>query len=140
MKNFSLIKLIAIALTAALSLTTLTAHAGEKVIFQVSDADPGKWNLALNNAKNVQDSLGAANVEVEIVVYGPGAGMLKFESEVAPRVDKAIGSGVKVVMCENTMKAQKLTTKDMMSSIGYVPAGVIEIIKKQREGYAYIRP
>ena len=25
-----------------------------KVVFQVSDNDPAKWNLALNNARNVQ--------------------------------------------------------------------------------------
>jgi hypothetical protein len=31
--------------------------AKHKVIFQVSDNDPRKWNLALNNVKNVQDDL-----------------------------------------------------------------------------------
>ena len=30
----------------------------DKVVFQVSDADPKKWNLTLNNVKNVQDALG----------------------------------------------------------------------------------
>ena len=54
-----------------------------KVVMQVSDADPAKWNLALNNAKNVQADLGAANVDIEIVAYGPGIGMLKAESVVA---------------------------------------------------------
>ena len=28
-------------------------------MFQVSDNDPGKWNLALNNIRHVQDDLGA---------------------------------------------------------------------------------
>ncbi|MDP1704164.1 MAG: hypothetical protein Q8L42_05585, partial [Sulfurimicrobium sp.] len=36
--------------------------AKEKVIFQVSAGDPKTWNLALNNAKNVQQELGAKNV------------------------------------------------------------------------------
>ena len=40
-----------------------------KVVFQVSDADPAKWNLALNNVKNVQTDLGAGNVEIELVAY-----------------------------------------------------------------------
>ena len=35
-----------------------------KVIFQVSDADPAKWNLALNNARNVQAELGKENVQI----------------------------------------------------------------------------
>ncbi len=117
-----------------------TKEAKQKVIFQVSDADPKKWNLALNNVKNVQTDLGKENVEIEIVAYGPGIGMLKLESEVGNRVTEAAGSGVKVVACENTMKGQKLTKDDMLANIGYVQAGVVELMQKQQQGYAYIRP
>jgi intracellular sulfur oxidation DsrE/DsrF family protein len=46
----------------------------------------------------------------------------------------------KVNACQNTMRGQHLTKDDMLSDIGYVPSGVIEIIKKQEEGYAYLRP
>ncbi len=111
-----------------------------KVVFQMSDGDPAKWNLALNNIRNVQTDLGAANVDVELVSYGPGIGMLVAGSAVASRIDEALTAGVKVVACENTMKAQKLTRKDMLTGIGYVPAGVVEIMKKQSEGWAYLRP
>lgn len=112
----------------------------QKVVFQVSDADPKKWGLVLNNANNVQSALGNDKVDVEIVVYGPAIGMLKNGSEVGNRVDEAVNAGVKVVACENTMRGQKLTKEDMLASIGYVPAGVVELMTKQKEGYAYIRP
>ena len=112
----------------------------EKVVFQVSEADPKKWNLALNNAKNVQDEIGKDKVDIEIVVYGPGIGMLKLDSEVAQRIDQSLESGMKIVACENTMKTQKLTRADMLPNVAYVPAGVVELMKKQKEGYAYIRP
>ena len=62
------------------------APAKQRVVFQVSDADPAKWNLALNNARNVQTELGKENVLVEIVVYGPGLGMLKADSKVEMRL------------------------------------------------------
>ena len=45
-----------------------------------------------------------------------------------------------VVACENTMRAQKITKDDMLPAISYVPAGVTEIMKKQGEGWAYLRP
>ena len=112
----------------------------EKVVFQVSDGDPMKWNLALNNMKNVQDALGKDNVDVELVAYGPGIGMLKAESTTGNRVNDAVAAGVKVVACEVTMHAQKLTKDDMLASIGYVPGGVIELMKREKEGWAYIRP
>ena len=117
-----------------------TPAAKEKVVFQVSDADPVKWNLALNNIKNVQQAMGAGNVDAEIVVYGPGIGMLKADSEVGNRVADAKKTGVTIVACGTTMKGMKLTDADMLPGTNYVPAGVVELMKKQKEGYAYIRP
>ena len=112
----------------------------ERVVIQVSDADPKKWNLALNNAKNIQVDVGADRSEVEIVAYGPGIGMLKADAEVANRIDVAVAAGVKVVACENTMKAQKLGKDDMHKNIDYVAAGVVELMRRQQQGWAYIRP
>ena len=112
----------------------------ERLIFQVSDADPKKWNLTLNNVKNVQQEIGKDNVDIEIVAYGPGIAMLKLDSEVGNRVEEAAATGVKVMACGNTMTGQKLTKEDMLPNIGYVKAGVVELMQKQHEGYAIIRP
>jgi hypothetical protein len=117
-----------------------TSPAATKVVFQVSDGDAAKWNLTLNNAKNAQEALGASKVQIEIVAYGPGIGMLKDDSTVANRVSEAVQSGIEVVACENTMKGQKLTKADMNKSVGYVGSGVVELMKRQSEGWAYIRP
>ena len=99
--------------------------AKDKVVFQVSDPVPGKWG---------------SKVEIEVVVYGPGIGMLELDSPVGDRVNDAVNAGVKIVACENTMKAKHLTKDDMLGSVGYVPGGVIEIMKKEQAGWAYIRP
>jgi intracellular sulfur oxidation DsrE/DsrF family protein len=129
----------AAACVVAVSLV-VSLPAAAQVVLQVSDNDPAKWNLALNNAKNLQTDLGAANVDIEIVAYGPGIGMLKADSTVGNRVDEALGSGVKVLACENTMRGQKLAQADMLPKVGYVPAGVVEIMQRQQQGWAYIRP
>lgn len=131
---------LAAALALAVPVHAQQAPARARVVVQVSDGDPAKWNLALNNAKNVQTDLGASNVDIEIVAYGPGIGMLKADSVVANRVGEAMASGVAVVACENTMKGQKLAKDDMLPKIGYVNAGVVELMQKQQQGWAYIRP
>lgn len=144
--NLAVAALFAMAMIPATTFAAdeMGAHQAQtgklKVIFQMSDADPKKWALLLNNAKNVQDEVGKDNSMLEIVAYGPGIGMLKFESEVGARVKAAVESGIKVVACENTMKAQKMTKDDMLPEIGYVKAGVVELARKQAEGYSYIRP
>lgn len=119
---------------------TAAKAAKHRLVIQVSDADPKRWNLALNNARNIIQEVGADNVEIEIVAFGPGIAMLKANSEVADRLGEATSDDVKLMACENTMKAQKLTRDDMSLAVNYVPAGVVEIMKKQEEGYAYLRP
>jgi intracellular sulfur oxidation DsrE/DsrF family protein len=114
--------------------------ARQRVLFQVSDNDPAKWSLALNNATNVQAELGKDNVQIEIVAYGPGLDMLKAESKVADRLAGALDDSVGLIACENTMTNTHVTKDDMYSGIAYVKAGVTHIMKRQREGWAYIRP
>ncbi|MEO8345485.1 MAG: DsrE family protein [Betaproteobacteria bacterium] len=135
----SLLALLCVAGTAQAQ-SPAAATTRSKVVIQMSDSDTAKWNLALNNAKNLQSDLGAPNVDIEIVAYGPGIGMLKADSAVGNRVDEAMASGIKVMACENTMRGQKLTKADMLSNVSYVPAGVVEIMQKQQQGWAYIRP
>ncbi len=140
-----LFKVIFATLAISMAFVSLQAHSEsmekQKVVFQVSDSDPGKWNLALNNVKNVQQMVGGADkVDAEIVVYGPGIGMLKSDSVVGNRIEDAKKAGVRIVACQNTMKGQKLTEADMLPNTDYVAAGVVELMKKQQQGYAYIRP
>lgn len=111
-----------------------------RVVMQISENQPAVWNLALNNIRNVQKELGAKNIEVEVVAYGPGLGMLRDDATVANRVQEALATGVRFVACRNTMENQKITEAQMLPGISYAKAGVIEIITKQMEGYAYLRP
>jgi intracellular sulfur oxidation DsrE/DsrF family protein len=129
--------------TLGASTTGALAQAAAKparVVVQVSDDDSARWNLVLNNVKNLQQDFGAANITVEIVAYGPGIGMLKLESPVSSRLLDATNNGVAVNACENTMRGQKLVKADMLANVTYVPAGVVEIVRRQQEGWAYLRP
>lgn len=120
--------------------TLATSQKKHKVVMQVSDAEPAKWNLALNNAKNVQEELGANKVDIEIVAYGPGIGMLKLDSVANSRVAEAAKAGISIVACENTMRNLKLSRDEMNPVASYVPAGVVQLMARQSEGWAYIRP
>lgn len=144
-------KTFALLVALSLSFISVSAQAADKakqhtsttrnkIVFQVSDDDTKKWSGTLSNAKNVQKELGADNVVIEVVVYGSGLGMLTFESPVGSEVAEAINAGIKFVACENTMKGLHLTKDDMLPSLNYARAAVVEIMQKQQEGYAYIKP
>lgn len=131
------ITLLGAVLPASHARADATMH---KVVIQVSDNDPKRWNLALNNAKNVQQDFGRDKVQIEIVAYGPGIDMLKLESEVGPRVDEAMQAGIRVAACQTTMRNQHLGKDDMLPNLTYVKSGVPELMERQEEGYSYIRP
>jgi uncharacterized protein len=117
-----------------------TMNKKERIVFHVTNDDPRIWNQSLNNMNQLQKIIGKNNIDIELVVNGYGIGMLKMDSVVGNRVDEAVAEGVKVVACEQTMRGFKLTKDDMLKSVGYVPGGVIEVMQKQREGYAYLKP
>jgi uncharacterized protein len=150
MKNFKLLSYlltITVLALSSLSVAQTTPQATlakpshpARLVIQVSDAEPNKWHLALNNAKNVQEELGAHNVEIEIVAYGPGLGMLKKDALTSSRIDEVSMAGIKLVACENTMRNQKLTRSDIHTSAGYANSGVVQIMNRQASGWSYVRP
>ena len=117
---------------------TSAPRAKERIVIQVSTPEPRIWNQALNYVENLQELYGKDNVEIEIIVLGWGIGMLKFDSPMATRVEASLKRGAKLQACEVTMGRQKLTRQDMLPDIDYVPAGLGQIIKRQKEGWSYI--
>ena len=105
---------------------------------QVSTPEQRIWNQALNYVENLQTLYGKDNVEIEIVALGWGIGLLKFDSPMATRVAETLKRGATLQTCEVTMSRQKLTPQDMLPYIGYVKAGLGQIIKRQKEGWSYI--
>jgi uncharacterized protein len=141
MKRRSLLGLLGLGAAAAPALAAQKKAAPKhRVILQVSDNDPARWTLTLNNAKNVQADLGAEQVQIEIVAYGPGLHMLKADSPAAGALAGALDASVSLIACENTMQNMKVTRDEMYGGIAYVQAGVTHIMRRQQQGWAYIRP
>jgi intracellular sulfur oxidation DsrE/DsrF family protein len=127
--------LVAVALPAAAQ----SQPAKNRALFQITDNDPARWNLILNNMANLRDGVGSEGAEIELVAYGPGLLMLKADSPVKERLAEALKSGVKINACQQTMRGMKFVPADMVPEIGYVPSGVVEVMRKQQQGWAYIR-
>ncbi len=128
----------AVAATEAARAQGSSSTGKERVVIQVSSPDTKLWNQALNYIENLREFYGPDKVEIELVALGHGIGVLKLDSIQGPRVADGLKLGVHVSACEVTMRRQKLGRDDMLPNIGYVPAGLGQVIKRQREGWAYI--
>lgn len=121
-----------------------------QVIFQINENDKAKMNLLLNNVSNVVKHFNEVGqeVKIEVIAYGPGLNMLRDDtSPVKKRVESFSQNydNVQFAACGNTIK--KMTKKEgkkpaLMDTgtIAVVPSGVIQILKRQDEGWHYIRP
>lgn len=128
--------------TPALSADEAT-FADYKYVLQISDMDPSKQVLILNNAANLLEAYPPGAVSIEIVAYGPGLRLLFAENANAQRIDSLAQSGVKFSACGVTLKG-------MTKQLGYEPklnpdakvvsGGVVRIGDLVRKGYVYIRP
>lgn len=103
----------------------------------MSDGNPATWNQALNLPENMQQLMGKENVEIEIVAFGQGLNMLKFDSEVSERLKKVANEGVALRACGVTMKRMKLSESELYPDAGIqvVPGGVLEIMQKSQAGW-----
>ena len=128
------------ALVVAFSLMGAGRALAEKIVVQVSDGNPVTWNQALNVVANLREVYGAGT-EIELVAFGQGINMLKFDAPVSSRVVEAQkNNGAKIYACENSMAKNKLSRNDMAPDVVYVRAGVEHIISRQREGWVNLRP
>lgn len=128
---------------AMLGMTTANAAEKQRLVIQVDSADVALQNLAMNNAVNVQKHYGMDNVDIEIVAYGPGLGMLTANSKTAQRVSSLAQQNITFSACGNTMKKMAKKTGKMpvlAEGTRTVPAGVIRIMELQDEGWNYLRP
>jgi intracellular sulfur oxidation DsrE/DsrF family protein len=119
------------------------SHTKNKIVIQVSTDDPRTQKIALNNAVNMQKMYGIDNIDIEIVAYGPGLGLLTKKSGQAKRVTSLAMQDITFSACGNTMKKVEKNTGNMpklLEGVGQVTAGVARIMELQQQGYAYIRP
>ena len=122
------------------------AYADEKkhqLVIQVSTDDARTQMIAMNNAVNLQKLYGIDNVDIEIVAYGPGLGMMTAKSKHSSRVKSLALQDITFSACGNTMDKVKAKTGKhpvLSEGVGTVTAGVARIMELQEQGYSYIRP
>lgn len=105
----------------------------------VNFAEADRQEAGLKNVAIILEE--APDTRVVVVCHGPGIGLVvESVTGLAGRVEPLVGRGVRVVACENTMRDRSIGMEELLPGVGTVPAGAVEIIRRQRDGYAYFKP
>jgi intracellular sulfur oxidation DsrE/DsrF family protein len=111
-----------------------------KIVFQFTNAnDTLQQKAFVKQLENITAHW--PNAKYEVVVYNQGVELvMKNNTKYQARLQSLKTKGVNFVVCENTLKNRKIS-KDAFPEVlvGFVPAGIAEIVEKQEEGWSYIR-
>ena len=119
-----------------------------KLALQVSDDDDATMRSALDIAANVSRyyTERAEEVDIRIVVYGPGMVMLRPEK--TPVMDRLTSfsqsmPNVSFAACGNTLDTLELKEGERPKIVPFatvVEAGVVELLRLHEDGYTLVKP
>lgn len=126
------------------SATPASAHAAGAVplggvVVHLDEDGEAKHQAVLRNVENLVADVGEMTA-VELVAHGPGIGLCLADSPHAEDLRKLIGRGVVVAACENTLEMKGIGRDQLALGVVTVPSGIGELVRKQQQGWAYVRP
>lgn len=111
-----------------------------KVIFHLDDEFKvgDVYRNIMNLLKDMEDE--GQEVEVELLANSSGVKpFLKDREENREAIDLMLEHGVKIAVCNNTLRVLYVTKKDFVEECIVVKSGVGELTRKQNSGWAYIK-
>jgi len=109
------------------------------VIFHIDEN--GKWEVLLHNVKNLLLACKSNEYTVEVLANGDAvASYVAPPADIGQMMKDLAESNVTFAACNNSMRGMKIQAEDLFAFVKVLPVGVLELIQKQNEGYAYIKP
>lgn len=132
---------------AALFAVTLPAQASfnhafakHRLVMSISNPGKGRQQLVLNNAVNVLQAFGMDKIRLEIVAFGPGLKMLLKHNKHAKQIQALKADGVEFAACHNTMMKMHVTKAMLNPAATVVPGGIVELVRREEQGWSYVKP
>lgn len=137
MKKIILISSVLISILSVIAFTS-KKEKQHHIVFQFTNADTMQQKAFTKQLQNITDYW--PNVKIEVVVYNKGLEYLMTDfSKHIKEIEALKAKGVNFVVCENTMKQRKIEKSKFIQSATYIPAGIIEIVEKQEQGWSYVK-
>ncbi len=111
-----------------------------RVLVHVDEAILNRQRLALGNVANLLDDAASPGVEIEVVFNGPAISALSLQSSLAGDLAALGARGVGLVACHNSMVSAGISSEDLITGVTVVPSGITHLVRRQHDGWAYVRP
>lgn len=123
-----------------LIITTMNAMAqsNTRIVLHLQSSDTLVHKSIVNQVGNLKKEFPES--EIELVCHGPGLDfLLKKKSDYIDKLHQLNLDRVSYVGCEFTMSQKNIKREDLVDFATTVPYGIAEIVKKEQEGWSYIK-
>lgn len=111
------------------------------VIYQMDNSDPKIIDKVLRNLNNaLNDPRLKGKLEAELIAFSGGTDAYLKGSKYEEALKRLVERGVIVTQCANTLHERNIKRDQIYEFIGVVPSGNGELILRQAEGWAVIKP
>ena len=111
------------------------------VVLHLDSNDPAKMRLVLRNAANYLNALPGEDFQLHIAANGGGAVLFTDDHEVFRKEAALLKErGARFKICANALAEHGIDPARVWPECEIVPAGLVEVVRLQREGFAYIKP
>lgn len=121
--------------------TPKSSHAKERqhrIVFQLTNDDTLVQKSLVRQINHALDA--APSCKIEVVCHSNGITFLVADkTKYAQQIEELHNKGVAFKACENTLRDRKIDKSNVVKQADFVPAGVIEIVKKQEAGWSYLK-
>jgi uncharacterized protein len=116
--------------------------AKRKVVFHLDWDQEERLLMALENTKNLFKEISPQQCTVYMVANGKAVNLFRRDrtAKYAAEMEDLHRQGVRFKACRNAMAKNNVDKAELLEVCEVVPAGVLEIINLQHEGFAYIKP
>jgi intracellular sulfur oxidation DsrE/DsrF family protein len=109
-----------------------------RVIFQLVSGDTLAHKALIRQLNNLMSV--DPKIKLEVVCHGPGLDILHVDKSLfQPAIAEIMEKGVVFNACEFSMKERKVSREKLLAGVSTVPAGIYHIVKRQSEGWYYIK-
>jgi len=132
-KQFSLL------IVTALFYFSASAQSSQKIVFDFVKTDTADFRVMVIQIKNTLKE--DPNTAIEVVCYGPGLMMLVSDKTNVTNEMEELQKSPNVIFaaCANTMRRMKVEKSQLVPFAKIIPVAVLELSKRQQEGWSYIK-
>ena len=131
-------KFYAIFLFVLIAFSAQAQNKKYKVVWDLSSADTTVQAAVFRQINNSRTQL--PDLEIEVVFHGKALyAVMKDSTLFTERIRHAKSIGVNMVVCNNSLKRLNIDPSKLSSDVSIVPSAMVELIKKQEQGWSYIK-